>query len=113
MVGHGGSSAGSYLADPTSPIPSHCASIVATSTLRVKQWVQNTLEHASYDHEDVFLYCYPDCLSSPANAIQNGPGNLSNLRFNKGIHSELQLVLLIGQSESPQLRYQSVHPEPH
>ena len=36
MVGHGGSSAGSYLTDPTSPIPSHCALIVATSTLRVK-----------------------------------------------------------------------------
>ena len=36
MVGHGGSSAGSYLADPTSPIPSHCASIVMTSTVRVK-----------------------------------------------------------------------------
>ena len=35
MVGHGGSSAGLYLADPTSPIPSHCASIVTTSTLRV------------------------------------------------------------------------------
>ena len=35
MVGHGGSSAGSYLADPTSPIPSHCASIVTTSTVRV------------------------------------------------------------------------------
>ena len=35
MVGHGGSSAGSYLADPTSPIPSHCESIVVTSTLRV------------------------------------------------------------------------------
>ena len=35
MVGHGGSSAGSYLTDPTSPIPSHCASIVATSTVRV------------------------------------------------------------------------------
>ena len=35
MVGHGGSSAGSYLADPTSPITSHCASIVATSTSRV------------------------------------------------------------------------------
>ena len=35
MVGHGGSSAGSYLADPSSPIPSHCASIVATSTVRV------------------------------------------------------------------------------
>ena len=35
MVGHGGSSVGSYLADPTSPIPSHCASIVVTSTVRV------------------------------------------------------------------------------
>ena len=35
MVGHGGSSAGSYLADPTSRIPSHCASIVVTSTVRV------------------------------------------------------------------------------
>ena len=46
MVGHGGSSAGSYLADPTSPIPSHCASIVVTSTLRVnfgedfQKWVK-------------------------------------------------------------------------
>ena len=35
MVGHGESNAGSYLVDPTYPIPSHCASIVATSTLRV------------------------------------------------------------------------------
>ena len=38
MVGHGGSSACLYLADPTSPIPSHCASIVGTSTLRVKNY---------------------------------------------------------------------------
>ena len=36
MVGHGGSSVGSYLADPKFPIPSHCASIAVTSTLRVK-----------------------------------------------------------------------------
>ena len=35
MVGHGGGSAGSYLADPTSNIPSHHASIVMTSTVRV------------------------------------------------------------------------------
>ena len=35
MVGHGGSSAGSYLTDPTSPIPSHCASLVVASTVRV------------------------------------------------------------------------------
>ena len=39
MVGHWGSSAGSYLADPTSPIPSHCASIVVTSTVRVKNFL--------------------------------------------------------------------------
>ena len=43
MVGHGGSSAGSYLADPTSPIPSHCASIVATSTLRVNFYLNSIL----------------------------------------------------------------------
>ena len=42
MVGHGGSSAGSYLADPTSPIPSHCASIIVTSTLRVKMYKKYT-----------------------------------------------------------------------
>ena len=45
MVGHGGSSAGSYLADPTSPLPSHCASVVATNTLRVK-----------YDYCDKYVY---------------------------------------------------------
>ena len=37
MVGHGGSSAGSFLTDPTFPISSHCVSIVVTGTLRVKQ----------------------------------------------------------------------------
>ena len=42
MVGHGGSSAGSYLVDPTSPIPSHCASIVAISTVRVKEAAEGT-----------------------------------------------------------------------
>ena len=44
MIGHGGSSAGSYLANPTSPIPSHCASIVMTSTLRVKSVCQDRKE---------------------------------------------------------------------
>ena len=48
MVGHGGSSAGSYLADPTSPIPSHCASIVATSTLRVSLVAQCLTLHIVY-----------------------------------------------------------------
>ena len=47
MVGHGGGSAGSYLADPTSPIPSHCASIVVTSTLRVKLSGSNSFGQTS------------------------------------------------------------------
>ena len=78
MVGHGGSSAGSYLADPTSPIPSNCASVVATSTLRrVKQpkakpvtqnirtkydslILQPHIKHALHDRLDnsrVFVHC--------------------------------------------------------
>ena len=42
MVGHGGSSAGSYLADHTSHTPSHCALIVVTSTVRVN-WRTNSV----------------------------------------------------------------------
>ena len=37
MVGHGGSSAASYLADPTSPIPSHCAVIILFKSVPVYQ----------------------------------------------------------------------------
>ena len=61
MVGHGGSSAGSYLADPTFPIPSHFASVVTNSTLRVKilcpcvvfsYRLMNILPFASGEHSD-------------------------------------------------------------
>ena len=37
MLGHGGSSPGSYLADPTSPIPSHCAVIILFQSVAVHQ----------------------------------------------------------------------------
>ena len=37
MLGHGGSSAGLYLADPTSPIPSHCAVIILFQSVAVHQ----------------------------------------------------------------------------
>ena len=37
MLGHGGSSAGSYLADPTFPIPSHCAVIILFQSVPVHQ----------------------------------------------------------------------------
>ena len=50
MVGHGGSSAGSYLADPTSPTPSHCASIVVTSTLRVNMKTNHANFHSISNH---------------------------------------------------------------
>ena len=48
MVRHGGSSASSYLADHTSPIPSHCASIVLTSPLRVKECTVINQFHQNY-----------------------------------------------------------------
>ena len=59
MLGHGGSSAGSYLADPTSPIPSHCTviivfqkcrsvSIVVTGTVRVNQRKEHWKRLISY-----------------------------------------------------------------
>ena len=36
-VGHGGSSAGLYRADPTSSIPSHCAVIIMCRNVPVRQ----------------------------------------------------------------------------
>ena len=54
MVGHGGSSAGSYLADLTSLIPSLCASIVVTSTLRV-----NTINITTRLHDQAELTFVP------------------------------------------------------
>ena len=56
MVGHGGSNAGLYLANPTSPIPSHCASIVATSTLRVNKFTSHEIcPHGPYLCEETYL----------------------------------------------------------
>ena len=56
MVGHGGSSVGSYLANPTSPISSHCASIVATSTLRAKKCFMSTKYVMGTVERDVLNY---------------------------------------------------------
>ena len=58
MVGHGGSSAGSYLADPTSPIPSHCASIVVSSTVRVNYNITYLLQspHSGIPH--ILMYSH-------------------------------------------------------
>ena len=61
MAGHGGSSAGSYLADPTShsPLPlccnypvSKCPSvlIVVTSTLRVHKISKEVVQHPGLAH---------------------------------------------------------------
>ena len=66
MVGHGGSSAGSYLADPTSPIPSHCALIVVTSTLRVKYKTDRVLREGvlhltDYSQKTLFMFLNNYC----------------------------------------------------
>ena len=53
MVGHEGSSAGSYLADPTSPIPSHCASIVTTSIVRVNKILYVIILHKLAPHNPI------------------------------------------------------------
>ena len=45
MVGHGVSSAGSYLADPTSPIPSHCAVIILVKGVPVHSVVTRVKMH--------------------------------------------------------------------
>ena len=43
MLGHWGSCASSYLADPTSPIPSHCAVITLFKSVPVHQLSQLAL----------------------------------------------------------------------
>ena len=91
MVGHGGSSAGSYLADPSSPIPSHCASIVAISTLRVNgtkiyRW-HHTLTHKPGDLLEKMLWNITRC---PLDSRESGwlmcraDHSSSILKFNTG-----------------------------
>ena len=55
MVGHGGSSAGSYLADPTSPIPSHYAVIILFKSVPVHQlsWLALYLDLCMNQREQV------------------------------------------------------------
>ena len=48
MLGHGGSSAGSYLADLTSPIPSHCAVIILFQSVAVHQLSWLALKELRY-----------------------------------------------------------------
>ena len=58
MVGHGGSSAGSYLADPTSPIPSHCSVIILFKGVPVHQLSWLALQ------ELIFLQAVGDALTA-------------------------------------------------
>ena len=70
MVGHGGSSASSYLADATSPIPSHYASIVTTSTY-----------YLLINYEPiVFLFDYPSSRASFIGTIHSNVYNIYNCK---------------------------------
>ena len=55
MVGHGGSSAGSYLADPTSPILSHCAVIILLKSVAVHQSSWLALKELSTANRPIIL----------------------------------------------------------
>ena len=90
MVGHGGSSAGSYLADPTSPIPSHCASIVVTSTVRVKGLDSLCHMFALLDPFSLEINSYSAshdnwCTGTPLNRIMTaqweGMGDVGSARY--------------------------------
>ena len=48
MLGHGGSSAGSHLADPTFPIPSHCAVIILFQSVPVHQLSRLALKELNF-----------------------------------------------------------------
>ena len=53
MVGDGGSSAGSYLADPTSPIPSHCAVIIlfkSVQCINCRDWHRKSFNYSFVLH---------------------------------------------------------------
>ena len=51
MLGHGGSSAGSYLADPTSPIPLHCTVIILFQSVAVHQLSWLALYEVNIDYK--------------------------------------------------------------
>ena len=55
MIGHGGSRSGSYLADLTSPIPSHCAVIILFKGPSVSIVVTSLLSINKYEDHCAFL----------------------------------------------------------
>ena len=90
MVRHGGSSAGLYLVDPTSPISSHCASIVVTSTFRVNIQQRNISFKMPY--HSVCHFCFsmaspeekipaipPKSLTSPSSQQHSGTTSYKTL----------------------------------
>ena len=78
MLGHGGSSAGSYLADPTSPIPSHCAVITLFQSVSVHQLSRLALQELNVDKHRCFTLFLKDALRD-LKCIW--PNYLSNLLF--------------------------------
>ena len=91
MVGHGGSSAGLYLADPTSPIQSHCTLIVATSTLRVKIYICSKFPKNVICSLWLFQYSQVSCmltlkvLVATIDAQWEGMGDVGSARYEPGV----------------------------
>ena len=139
MVGHGGSSAGSYLADPTSPISSHCASIVTTSTVRVKSASPSPSSHAVLIHVipfgsppihlapaqccKIYLLCWWDNSWGDAYILSPCPGNNNmiihsiwekhNNRSSASVPSQSTNPLPIPQVTNPSSHPRQPAPFPH
>ena len=107
MVGHGGSSAGSYLAYPTSPIPSHCASIVATSTLRVKNGFspieKRMMEAFAYAQQLAFISISSYLACIPCRKFKFGVDEVSMLTHTYPTHTlrKIKVTICNHQADSP------------
>ena len=108
MVGHGGSSAGLYLADPTSPMPSHCASIVATSSARVNVWSNNQIcqfkaQHAPFEVKLAIVHTYLPKLDGPNQQSLSLCPNDTQVANGKESQHQFVLIVLPKQTSSSKL----------
>ena len=85
MVGHGGSSAGSYLTDPTPPIPSHCASNVMTSTLNKTRGISDEYWSNHPELHEIPIY-YASSLAKKCMSVYQTYINAMNERIRKEIN---------------------------
>ena len=105
MVGHGGSSAGSYLADPTSPIPSHCAVIILfkSASIVVTRQKQKLLGYMSVPYDGFMVKTSQDhemfCHDLDITGLNPGQLKLRvhspSFRLDKNVQRSFLILLLL------------------